>query len=133
MPDLRINFARRRTSARLFPKKGRCVRLDVGEWVAVLNSCEGLRQPEIQSIQQKTAWLNTKRFWFSGCLCNAQRQPETLAPQQRQEWVWRRYAMFCCKLREGLRQPEKKGNKICPPPLVFASPPRFATPPASRV
>ena len=102
MPDLRINFARRRTSSRLFPKKGRCVRLDVGEWVAVLNSCEGLRQPEIQSIQQKTAWLNTKRFWFSGCLYNAQRQPETLAPQQRQEWVWRRYAMFCFKLREGL-------------------------------
>ncbi|MDO4657764.1 hypothetical protein [Kingella sp. (in: b-proteobacteria)] len=34
---------RRRTSARFFPKKGRSVRLDVGEWAVVaLNICEAL-------------------------------------------------------------------------------------------
>ncbi|WP_423973757.1 hypothetical protein, partial [Kingella oralis] len=62
---------RRRTSARLFPKKECCVRLDVGERMAALNECGGIRQPEIQSSQQKTAWQNTKRFCFSGCLCHS--------------------------------------------------------------
>ncbi|MDO4657529.1 hypothetical protein [Kingella sp. (in: b-proteobacteria)] len=33
---------RRRTSARFFPKKGRSVRLDVGEWAAALNIREEL-------------------------------------------------------------------------------------------
>ena len=96
----------------------------VGEWVAVVNSCEGLRQTEIQSIQQKTAWLNTKRFRFSGCLCNAQRQPEMLAPQQRKEWVWRRYAMFCFRLRTWLKQPETPSTQQKPfgtPPTVLFS------------
>ncbi|MDO4657965.1 hypothetical protein [Kingella sp. (in: b-proteobacteria)] len=42
---------RRRTSARFFPKKGCFVRLDVGEWVVVVNGCDGIKQPENQSIQ----------------------------------------------------------------------------------
>ncbi|MDO4657962.1 hypothetical protein [Kingella sp. (in: b-proteobacteria)] len=43
---------RRRTSARFFPKKGCSVRLDVGERVAIVNGCGGIKQPEIQSIPQ---------------------------------------------------------------------------------
>ncbi len=30
--------------------------------MAALNECGGIRQPEIQSSQQKTVWQNTKRF-----------------------------------------------------------------------
>ncbi|EEP67932.1 hypothetical protein GCWU000324_02183 [Kingella oralis ATCC 51147] len=47
--------------------------------MAVLNGCDEIRQPESQSIQQKTVWLNTKRFFFFRLSLGIAllRQPET--------------------------------------------------------
>ena len=90
---------RRRTSARFFPKKGRSVRLDVGEWAVALNIREELGSLKPNPSSKKPFGTTPNGFIFqaaaggfakvSGCLLHP-RHPIFNPPQQR----WFRQAHF---------------------------------------
>ena len=85
-PDVQVCFAdfphcasffrRVRTSARFFPKKECCVRLDVGEWAVALNSCEALGSLKANLASKKSLGRTPSCFVFQAAFVCIMGQPE---------------------------------------------------------